>query len=61
MSQYTYGIDYAWVQTAADVSGLVEDEDFPSLTSAEQIVSVGWDAKMDAYLVCWRVRKWLNG
>lgn len=60
MSQYTYIIDYAWVHTPDDVSSLVEDEDFPTLTNAEQIISVSWDVHQNAYLVTWRVRKWLN-
>lgn len=61
MSTYTYIIDYAWVHNPEEVSGLVEDEDFPTLTNAEQIISVCWDALQNAYLVTWRVRKWLGG
>lgn len=58
MSTYTYVVDYAWVHTPAEVSGLVEDEDFSTLTNADQIISVSWDAYQNAYLVTWRVRKW---
>ena len=61
MSQYTYVVDYTWILSPEGVTRLVEDEEFETLTNAEQIISIAWDQKADAYLVCWRVRKWIGG
>ena len=61
MSQYTYMIDWDWVHIPDDVNDLIRDEEHPSLTNAEQIISISWDAMQNAYLVTWKVRKWLDG
>lgn len=61
MSQYTYEIDFDWVHTPDEVNDLIQDEGHPDLTSAEQIISVNYDTMQHAYLVTYRVRKWMNG
>lgn len=61
MSTYTWTTDWDWVHTPAEINELIQDEKHPTLTSAEQIISVCWDANQNAYLVTWRVRKWLDG
>lgn len=61
MSQYTYVVDYTWVRSPEGVTRLVEDEGVKTLTNAEQIISIAWDPTAEAYLVCWRVRKWIGG
>lgn len=58
---YRYEIDWDWVHNPDDVNDLIQDEEHPSLTGSDQIISIGWDAAQNAYLVTWRVRKWLNG
>ena len=59
--KYRYEIDWDWVHTPDDVNDLIHDEEHQSLTSADQIISIGWDASQNAYLVTWRVRKWADG
>lgn len=61
MGQYRYIVEYDWVNTPEGANDLIESEDHPTLTSAEQIFCICWDAHHNAYLVCWRLRKWLNG
>ena len=61
MSTYRYEIDWDWVHTPEGVNDLIQNEEHPTLRSAEQIISVSWDQYHNAYLVCWRVRKWING
>lgn len=61
MAQYTYKVYHDWVHTPEEVNELIASEDVPTLTNAEQIFCVCWDAHNNAYLVCWRVREWLNG
>lgn len=58
---YRYEIDWDWVHHPDDVNDLIKDEEHPSLTSADQIISISWDAAQNAYLVTWRVRKWVDG
>lgn len=59
--KYRYEIDWDWVHNPDDVNDLIRDEEHPSLTNAEQIVSISWDASQNAYLVTWRVRTWADG
>ncbi len=61
MSAFTWQADWDWVHTPEEINELIQDEKHPTLTSAEQIISVSWDISRNAYLVCWKVRKWLNG
>jgi hypothetical protein len=61
MSTYKWLTEYDWVHTPEEVNELIESEDVPSLTSAEQIICVCWDRHHNAYLVVWRVRKWMEG
>jgi ribose 1,5-bisphosphokinase PhnN len=61
MAQYTYKVYNDWVHTPEEVNVMIESEDVPTLTNAEQIFCIGWDAHHNAYLVCWRVREWMNG
>lgn len=49
------------MNTPEGANDLIELEDHPTLKSAEQIFCICWDAYHNAYLVCWQVRKWLNG
>lgn len=58
---YRYEIDWDWVHTPDDVNDLIQDEDHPSLTNADQIISISYDIVQHAYLVTWRVRKWTDG
>ena len=37
--KYRYEIDWDWVHTPDDVNDLIHDEEHPSLTSADQIMS----------------------
>lgn len=59
--KYRYEIDWDWVHTPDDVNDLIQDEEHPTLTSAEQIISISYDIVQHAYLVTWRVRKWADG
>lgn len=59
--KYRYEIDWDWVHTPDDVNELINDEEHPSLTSADQIISISYDIVRHAYLVTWRVRKWADG
>ena len=59
--KYRYEIDWDWVHNPDDINDLIQDEEHPSLTGSDQIISIGWDAAQNAYLVTWRVRKWADG
>ena len=61
MSQYTYTIDHTWVHTPEEVNELIAAQEIQTLRSADQIICICWDTYHNAYLVCWRVRKWLSG
>lgn len=59
--RYRIIMGQAWVKTPDEINTLIEGEDHPSLTSADQIISVSYDDSRKEYLVTWRVRKWLDG
>ena len=61
MSQYTYVVDYAWVHTVEELNEMILSQEWPTLTSAEQIISIRWDNGIGSHLVTWRVRKWSGG
>lgn len=60
MSQYTYIVHSHWVNSLEKLNTIIEngDEDWPGLTSAEQIINIQY--VQASYLVIWRERKWLN-
>ena len=59
--KYRYEIDWDWVHTPDEVNELINDEEHPDLISADQIISISWDAAQNAYLVTYRVRMWADG
>lgn len=61
MSRYTYLVRAVHVNRVEDVNGLILDHVLDGLISAEQIISVGWDENAEQYLICYRVRHWLDG
>ena len=61
MSQYTFTVDYAWVHTGEQLNEMILSPEWPTLTSADQVISIHWDPGQGAYLVWWMVRKWLDG
>ena len=61
MSQYTYLVEYFHAGTIGEINEVILDHTVEDLTSAEQIISISWDDAASDYMVCYRVRKWLNG
>lgn len=62
MSQYTYLIKWCRVASIEEVNRIIlSDEEEPSLTSAEQIISLSRDPEGIGYLLVWKVRRWEDG
>lgn len=60
MSTFKWQIQWRTVGTLDAIREAIEEgsEDWPGLTSAEQIISITWREDLHRFYVVWKVREW---
>lgn len=60
MSTFKWQIQWRTVGTLDAIREAIEhgSEDWPGLTSAEQIISITWREDQNRFYVVWKVREW---
>lgn len=60
MSTLTLVVEYFHATKIPDINEMILSDEYPDLFSADQIISISWDEHVGEYLVCYRVRRWLD-
>ena len=63
MSTFKWQIQWRTVDNLDRIREAIQDgnDDFPGLTSAEQIISITWREDLHRFYVVWKEREWQGG
>lgn len=60
MSAFTLVVEQYHASKIEEINEMILSDEYPDLFSADQIISISWDEHVGEYLVCYRVRRWLD-